>query len=328
MGYLYLILSKLSATGKIVSMKYCAMAAPGARNSVLVNLARSGICVLVGLLTWLVGGATVTNGVEGYGIIVLSGVANALILFVWIIATEYASVSLIEVFSTLGGVIIPVLLAPVVFPGETVSLWQWIATALLIAAAVLFSGKNNGQEKKGGVAKWILMALVVLAMAGVSLSQKMFAKYDSANINYFNFLTFVFAFAGFAIYFGIITLINAQKAKNAIKKCEDIPQEGEVLAQEGEVLAQESVVLPQKEKFPIGKVWYLIIIASVTLYVFQMLMTLATGLLDAAIVYPLGYAVGLIMVFIVDVLLFKEKITVKNGIGLVLAIVACVLANL
>ena len=305
MGYLYLILSKLSATGKIVAMKYCAMNAPGAKNSVLINLCRSGICALVGLLIWLIGGATVTTGAEGYLIILLSGIANALILFVWIMATSYASVSLIEVFSTLGGVIIPVLLAPVLFPGETVSIWQLLATALLIVSAVLFSGKGNGEEKKGGVVKWILMALVVLSMAGVSLSQKLFANYDSANINYFNFLTFLFAFVGFVIYYLIITLSQKQKVQATV--------------------TEES---REKEKFPIGKVWYLIVIASVTLYAFQVLMTLATGLLDAGIVYPLSYAVGLIMVFVVDIILFKEKITVKNTVGLVLAIVACVLANL
>ena len=78
---------------------------------------------------------------------------------------------------------------------------------------------------------------------------------------------------------------------------------------------------------PYRRVWGFILIAGGALYVAELFATYAAGL-PAAIYYPAQKAIGVLGCFILDVAVFKERVTIKKTIGLCLLVLAVVLINL
>ena len=71
-----------------------------------------------------------------------------------------------------------------------------------------------------------------------------------------------------------------------------------------------------------------IIIAIAMLYCAQYTNTLAAGKLSGAILFPLSYALGMPLTLLADIFIFKEKIRVKTGCGVSLAVLSAFLCNL
>jgi drug/metabolite transporter (DMT)-like permease len=65
-----------------------------------------------------------------------------------------------------------------------------------------------------------------------------------------------------------------------------------------------------------AKVILLITVAFVMTYASQFLSTVAAGSISASVLYPLAYVISMPLTFIVDVLVFRERVTVANILGL------------
>ena len=291
----YLLLAKITAVAKIVALKICGNNATGARNSVKINLIRSLGCVIVSLVVWAFSSRVQMDGV-GVWLSLLSGVSNALLLCTWILAAERTSLCVVELFSMLGAVALPLLLAPLLYEGERVSALQWCGVALLFISVFFFTTSTPKEKSEEKTPKqkttYLLLILCSLANAGAVISQKLFMTYAKGNVANFQLWTF----AVVAFLFGCIFLTFSAK-KNHKKN-----REAETM------------------RFSV-KVWIGIGVATVMLYASQFFSTKASAAFPSAIFYPLSYAVSMPLTFLSDVFIFHEKVTFRKLLALLF--IAC-----
>ena len=304
-----LLLAQAGTTAKQYAMKNCGRLAPGAFNSVCINLARAMICLAVSTVIWLCTGGGATN-LMGHVIIILSAIGTAFNLFTWILSSQMVSLTLIESVSIVGSMVIPLLLAPYLYDGDTVSPLQWLGCALVLVSVWLFMNKQSKEEKKTGslVQKIVVVGVCAIGITLASVLKKYYTYHITAkglgSIEYFTFINFLTVLAVFSVLFGIY--YNKEK-RLATATCS--------AGERGRV------------EFPYKRVWVYILIAGVSLYVNELFTSYATQL-PSAIYYPLSKGLAVGCTFLLDVIVFKDKVTVKKIIGFITVIIAIVLINL
>ena len=82
-----------------------------------------------------------------------------------------------------------------------------------------------------------------------------------------------------------------------------------------------------KVEFPYKNVWVYILIAGVALYVNELFTTYAAQL-SSAIFYPLSKGLTVGCTFLLDVIVFKDKVTIKKMIGFFVVVAAIIFINL
>ena len=137
MGYLFLIIANIAGISKVAAMKGCGKECPGEYNSVRINAFRALLCTLVSVVIFYLTGARFK--VEEDYIWILSGLSNALMMFVWILCAQKIGLLFVEAFAMVGAVIIPMLIAPLLYEGESVSVWQWVGVVCLLIALIILS---------------------------------------------------------------------------------------------------------------------------------------------------------------------------------------------
>ena len=304
-----LLMSQLGTTGKQFAMKKCGRIAPGPFNSVCINMARSLICLIVSIFIWLITGGGTTTFV-GHLIIIISGIGTAFNLFTWILSSRMVSLSLIECLMMVGSLVVPLILAPYLYDGDTVSVIQWIGCALIFASVFLFIDNGKKGEVKEGttLSKIVVVTVCALGITVAAVFKKYYTYHITAkglgSIEYFTLINFVTVLGVFLILFAIYYSIERKKA---------------------------IAVCPSDEKprveFPYKRAGLYILIAAVSLYVAE-LFTAYAAQLPSAIYYPLTRGLAMGATFLLDVIVFKDKVTVKKILGLVTVVVAIILVNL
>ena len=305
-----LLLSQVGTATKQYAMKKCGAIAPGPFNSICINLARSVICLAVSLFIWLIADKTGTTAL-GVTISLIAGLGTALSLFSWILCAQRISITLIEGVSTVGTLIIPLFLAPYLYGGETVTPLQWLGTVLVFISIFLFTNKAPKTAKSADKKSMTFSVLMLLLCATSSMvafiSKKLYVYHITNNglgsAETYTLLNFCSVLGLFIILFAVY--YQRQKRAAAAN------------APEG---ARVQVELPYR------RVWLYIVIAACALYTFELFATYAAHL-PSAIYYPLSRAIAILGSFLLDVLVFKDKVTKKKLIGLVLLIAAVVLTN-
>lgn len=295
MGYLFLLLSKISGIVKMTAIKNCGNIASGAKNSVKINLLRSLGCVIVAAIVSLSSGFSGMND-GGIWITFASGISNGVLLFFWILAAARAPMYLVEVFCMLGGVVFPLILSPLIIKGESVSLIQWIGVALLFLSMLCLTQRGKG--KKITPLAILLMCLTGLGNMGAIMTQKLFVTISKGSVADFQLGTYAVCAAVLAIMLPIMKITD-KKMQN------DAP----------------------RDKFS-AKVLLFIGLAIIMTYSSQILSTFASARLSSGVFYPLAYVISMPLVFLVDVIFYKEKITLGNIIGIILVTASGVLINI
>lgn len=303
-----LLLAQLGTSGKQYAMKNCGRLAPGPFNSICINMMRALICLCVSIVIWLISGGGSTN-LLGHVIIIISGIGTAFNLFTWILASRIVSLTLIECLSMIGSLLLPMILAPYLYEGDTVSAFQWIGCALVFVSVYLFM--NKGEAKKEESSLWQKIIIVSVCVVGNAVNS-IFKKYYTyrimqqglGSIEYFTFINFVTVLSVFLVLFGIYYL-----------------REKKTLS------ASSADGAPVKVELPYKKVWVYVLIAAVSLYLNE-LFTVYASQLPSAIYYPLSKGLIVGCSFILDVIVFKDKVTLKKLLGLATVIVAIILVNL
>ncbi len=296
LGYLYLFTAKITAIGKMMAMKKCGNAAAGAENSLKINLLRSLGCVAISLIICLFSGF---DNLSHLGLVfsVLSGVANALLLFSWVLCAQRCSLCSVEIFCMIGGVVLPMLLTPLMFSGESIGILGWVGAILLIPAAFAFFPKD-GSRKGFSFSSLPLLLLAGLSNAGCVISQKLFTAYKGGSISDFNLITFLSCSVVLAIFLCILLLLS-----------------------KGKKIKEKTAKLHKKQLF------VYIFIAVAMLYASQYFGTLASEKMESRIFFPLSYAIAMPLTLITDILFFKEKLTLRSLAGLLLVISAVLFIN-
>lgn len=160
---------------------------------------------------------------------------------------------------------------------------------LLVAFSVVLL-KDTKKSEQGYNAKGIIAGvLVFLTSGGVMVLQKLMGLYFvNQSINAFNLYSFLTAF--------ILLLLSGKTKK--------------------------------QDKAALKKISPAAALSAVSLCIISIVMTKMASVVPSVILFPLFNGLGIILVCIGSAVVFKEKITVKKGVGIMLGVLGLCLINL
>lgn len=294
MGYLFLLIALLAGATK----GYCGKKTSGHTDNfgdaVLANEIRMVLCMIIGFLIVLASGelSTLIPSAKMLGISALSGIFTAIFVVTWLISVKKSAYMMVDIFLMLG-VLIP-LLASNIFFGETIKLTQWLGIALLFVAVILMCSYNNSIKAKLSPSALFLLLLCGVSSGIADFSQKLFTKCISdSSAAAFNFYTYLFAGLILMVFFTV-----------TYKKDEPV------------------------DKPKIKKIFGFILIMAICLFANSFFKTLASGYLSAVLLYPLNQGCALILSAVMASAFFKEKLTGKAILGMLIAFSGLLVINL
>ena len=293
MGYLFLAIALMAGITKGYCGKKTSGYLNGFRDSMLANLIRMGLCILIGFLIVLFSGDLEQLVPSGKLLLIsaVSGVFTSIFVVTWLVSVKKSAYMMLDVFLMLG-VLIPLLCSSLFFR-EQIAFTQWIGIGVLFAAVLIMCSYNNSIKEKLTLSAVLLLIVSGAANGIADFSQKLFVKQLSdVPASVFNFYTYIFA---------AITLLVAYLL---IK-----PQPGETGTANFKKIAGYILVM------------------AICLFANSFFKTLAANHLDSVLLYPLNQGGALILSSTMSVVLFKEKLTVKCVIGLVVAFAGLIIIN-
>lgn len=296
MGYLFLAISLLSGSTK----GYCGKKTSGFlkeyKDAMFINFIRMLFCVAIGIAVMLFSGDIRSLAIDGKTafITMCSGVTTSVFVVSWLVSVKRGAYMMLDVFLMLG-VIVTILLSCAVY-GETVKTTQIIGLMILLISVVIMCSYNNSIKAKMSIGSFLLLVLCGVANGLTDFSQKMFVKSSAdANIAVFNFYTYVFSAVSLLIFYYIFKF----KFSSGDSSGKDI----------------------------FKKICIYVLIMSICLYAASYFKTKAALYLSSAELYPLSQGMSLILSSLMSAFLFKEKLTLKCIVGIIIAFAALLIIN-
>lgn len=299
MGYLgYLFLTVALVAGSVKG--YCGKKTGGFiseyRDAVFANFIRMVLCVFISFAMTAFGGnlSLLKADLNVILITLLSGVTTSVFVVSWLVSVRRGAYMMLDVFLMLG-VMVPILLSSVLFK-EEIKANQWIGLAVLFVAVIIMCSYNNQIKEKMSLASLGLLILCGVANGLTDFSQKLFVKtVEGGSAAVFNFYTYVFSAAVLLVFYLASRMGNKGEKGGEIKV--------------------------------IKNVGLYVLVMSVCLFLNSYFKTLAAGILPSALLYPLSQGASLILSSFMSALLFKERLTLKCIIGIVLSFIALIIIN-
>ncbi len=285
MGYVFLSVALLAAATKGFCGKKISGYTACLGDAVLANGIRMGMCVVIGLAVTLLSGdpSVLIPNAQLLWISALSGIATALFVVSWLLAVRKSAFMMVDIFLMLG-VLVPLIASNLCF-GEAVAISQWLGLSVVFVAVVLMCSYNNSIKEKMTVSTFLALLLCGVASGVADFSQKLFVKrIPNGSVAAFNFYTYLFAALVLTVAF---------------------------------LLTRNRDTTPKKVRF--GKTVGMIAVMSVCIFVNTYCKVLAAERLNAVLLYPLHQGASLILATGMSAVLFKEKLTAKAVIGILLA---------
>lgn len=295
MGYVWLSVSLFLGALKGYCGKKLGNFAADTQSAVFLNLIRMLLCILFCVATVLFsGGLTAVTAQPAVLLIsALSGVSTSFFLVTWLLSVRKSAYMMLDVFLMMGS-LVPMILGRFLF-SEPVSLRQWLGFALLVVAALIMCSYNNSVKTKLSLSALLLLIVCGLANGVADFSQKLFVKtFPSQPISIFNLYTYLFAAVTLAVIFA--------------------------------VMSRKKKVHFEKEASKASFLYIIIMAAALTAHSY--FKTLSAVTLDSARLYPLSQGAALTLSTLMATFFFKEKFTLKAGLGIFLAFVALMIMNL
>lgn len=295
MGYLFVTAALTAGAVK----GYCGKRTSGFMNktsdAVFINMIRMFFCIAIGFAVIAFQGniSLIAADAKTIAISFASGIMTAFFVISWLISVKQSAYMMLDVFLMLG-VIVTIICSFFAF-GEPIRINQWIGFAVLIIAVGLMCSYNNKIKAKLTPRSVFLLAVCGISNGLADFSQKAFVKLAAGSSAVFNFYTYVFA----GLFLAAVYLAAKSKEESSEKP---------------------SGIF--KSIFPY------IAVMSLCLFANSFFKTLAASYLTSAELYPLNQGMGLILSSIMAAVFFKEKLTFKCILGMVLAFAALLLINL
>ncbi len=294
MGYLFLSLALFAGATKGFCGKKISGFAQNTTSAVLLNLFRMLLCVTFStLLLFIMGDAPALVLTKQVMIAsAVSGVATALFVVSWLLAVKKSAYMMLDVFLMLG-TLIPMLLSLFIF-SEPIGVRQWIGSGVLLAAAYIMCSYNNSIKSALTPSSLFLLILCGAANGIADASQKVFVRIaPDVPISIFNLYTYIIAALVLVLFF----VLSPNKERVGF----------------------------QKGHTRVAPVYLLIMAVALTANSY--FKTTAALYLDSARLYPINQAASLILSTLMATFFFKERLTAKAGVGIVLSFVALMLMN-
>ncbi|MBQ8893532.1 MAG: EamA family transporter [Clostridia bacterium] len=293
MGYLLLLVALLAGATKGFCGKKTSGYLNGFKDSMLANLIRMLLCIVIGFVLILFGGsvAQLKPSPELILISALSGVSTAVFVVTWLISVKKSAYMMLDVFLMMG-VLVP-LIAGSIFFDEAVKLTQWLGIAVLFGAVMIMCSYNNTIKEKINFSSLLLLLICGFSNGITDFSQKLFVKsLPEISASVFNFYTYIFAAVTLAVAYLLVKPREAQGERGVFKK-----------------------------------VFGYILIMAICLFANSFFKTLAAEHLNSVLLYPLNQGAALILSTAMSAVFFKEKLTPKCIIGILVAFAGLLIIN-
>ena len=294
-GYLYLSLALVAGLIKGFSGKKISRDVISLNDGFTVNTIRTVFCAVIGFIVAIVqvGITGLTLSWESFLTCFASSIFMAMFCISWLYAYKSEAYVFLNVFTMLGSVVTAVLGWAIY--GDEISLAKIIGFLLLFVAVYVMSLYNK--NLKGKMSKRAIITLIIGGV-GVALSdfmQKVFVKESLGAPCTFTFYTYALM-----IIPQIIALIVFKANKNSVRNTE---------------LCDKRHIL-------------IFFIISSALYLNVIMKTMAVGFIPSTQLYPTLQGANLILSAVLASILFKEKMTSKSIVGILIAISAVIVMNL
>jgi drug/metabolite transporter (DMT)-like permease len=296
MGYVFLLIALSFGLIKAYCGKRTSYAAEHIEDAVAITTVRMLLCCIIGFICVLL---AIEGSIEFFHfktvwIAAICGTMSAVFTVSWMLAVRDSMYMMVEVF-VMGGVLVPLFLSSILY-GEGIGVIDIVAIVILLLGVYLTSsGSVKGKWSLKGVA---LLILCALSSGGMDFSQKMYVKEaGTSNVFLFNFYTYVFA----ALILSVVFLCLKIGKRN----------------KDGQSASFSAV----------KSVFGYVVVMSVCLFFNSYFKTLAANNLDAVILYPMSQGLAIVLSSVMTVVLFKEKISVKSGIGIALTLISLIMIN-
>ena len=311
MGYLLVAAACLCGAIKGFCGKKTSGHAAALSDAMLINTVRMLLCIVIGVCFVLALERDITMfAVNGRTLLIaaLSGLSTSLFVVSWLLAIREGAYMMMDVFLTLG-VLVPLLLCSFLF-GDPIAPLQWVGLGLLVIASYIMCTYNNKIKKRMTVPSFLLLVLCGIANGLTSFSQKWFIHdFPEGSATVFNFYTYVFSAA--VLILSLIAVFIKQRVTVKTTTANDVQA-----TEKSSALALVVAVLP-----------YLAVMA-LCLFLHSFFTTTAAGYLTPAQLYPLSQGTSLILSLFMSAIFFKERITPRCIIGIIIAFAALLIINL
>ena len=193
MGYLFLALALVAGGTKAYCGKKTSGAITSSSDSMVMNVLRMSLCVVIGLLLILVQGDMSSLSSDGtfVWIALLSGVSSAVFVVSWLLSVRSGAYMMVEVFLLIG-VSVTVVLCRIFF-NEAISLRQIIGILILFVAVYIMCTYNTSIKGRMKLSEFLLLLLAGISNGLSDFSQKLFVKIrPEGSIATFNIYTYLF----------------------------------------------------------------------------------------------------------------------------------------
>ena len=290
MGYLFIFIALISGTAKGYCGKKISNSITTEKQSIFINAVRMIFCLLISfviLLPEIISGSFVLD-VEAIAYGTMAGITLSAFLVTWLLAVKHGAFMLISV-TQMFGVVVTLVCSIFVF-SDTILPRQMIAIALLIVAVIIMASYSTKLKGSLSIKAIILLVLCGLSSGLYDFSLKLFTNFSSASVSTLNLFSYLVS----TVVLGTIFLFC--KDKNAFDA--------------------------KKMLYDTGIV---VIVMSICLFVNSYFKALANNYIPPAQLYPIYQAGGLIFSALMSMLFFKEKITPRCILGLIIAFVSILL---
>ena len=253
------------------------------------------LSVGIGLVLVLVNKATFSFDFVTLSTALLFGVMMSVCQIATLYALQVTSVAISNMSATVS-IIIPCFVGMFFF-NEAITAGKIIGIFVFFIAAYLII-TQNGEEKRSFTMKSLIACLLIFLTSGFgSISMQLFSNY-SKGISDSLFMLYSYIFNAMILFAFILLLKKKQNVNEDVK----------------------TTVL-SKKLLGLG------LVKSMTLFFIQQTNVVLANQIPAAVLFPVLNSGSLIMGVIAGWLVFKEKLSAKNIIGIILAIGALVLLN-
>lgn len=292
MGYIFIIFALSAGVIKGFCGKKISGLVSSIKGTFYMNMLRMLVCVVVGSFI------VVTNGISAFQtdlktlmITAVSGISTAMFVVSWIFCVRRGAYVMIDVFLMLGGGLTIVLCK--LFFNETVSINQLIGFALLVIASYVLCSYSSNLKNGFSFSSFLLLVVCGSFNGLTDFSQKWFIySQPTGDVGVFNFYTYLFASVVLLICYAIAN------------KTEKAPNDGKSL-----------------------KIFLVICIMAICLFAYSYFKTIAAKYVTSAILYPLTSGAAIVLSALMAATFFKEKVTLKCAIGIIIALVAIIIIN-
>ena len=316
MGYIFVLIALLAGATKGFLGKRISDRVVTERQSAFVNTIRMVMCIGISLLTMIpefISGAVVIDGAALlWG--ALTGVTLSAFVVSWMLAVKHGAYTLVSV-AQMFGTVVTVMLSLVVFR-DPVELKQIVAIVLLCTSVFFMLSYNKGV--KGRLS---LVGIIILVICGLSsglndFSMKLFIAFSEASTSTLNLITYIISSIVLTVF---LLLDRPKKQKQGTQNgeaedenCMDASASEDAVPKENLLMLLRSTLLP-------------IVLMAVCLFLNSYFKALSNNYIPPMQLFPIYQAGGLILSATMSALFFKERITPRCVIGLVLSFVAILL---